>query len=457
MSRYIVAVEIGSSKIKGALGELDNSGTLHVRGIEEEHQHPNFVRYGHVQNVKEVATELNKVISRLNARIPRAKITGVYVAVGGRSLMTTPARLEETLPDLTEVTPEIVERLLGRARTISPDRELLDVEATEYQVDGKSQGINPVGILGREISARVNLVTIRSQILRNLSLAITEKLGLKINGYVVRPMALSDLILTDEERRLGAMLVDCGAETTTVSIYKKGSLQYLATIPLGSRHITRDLTALPCTEERAETIKVTMGNASPDAQRSGDESFGEIDVTEINNYIRMRAGEIAANVSAQIEYSGLETRSLPCGIILVGGGARLKGLAELLGSETSLPVRAGTIPPSLRISGPKLRPDEDIDIIATLNRLIDAPLKPCVTEPEPEQGAEQANQGRDAAKQQNAAAAGRTSDEDEWTDENDGDDDVEYPKRKGFWSTVFGSIKKSVAPLDEPDEDEFTK
>ena len=140
-SSYIVAIEIGSSKIKGAVGQIDASGALTVKGIEEENQHPNFVRYGCVQNVKEVANELNRVIVKLNNRISPEKISAVYLGVGGRSLKTTPATLSLSLADDTEVTCEIVERLLSRARVAGTDMELLDVVPEEFQVDGKSQGV----------------------------------------------------------------------------------------------------------------------------------------------------------------------------------------------------------------------------------------------------------------------------------------------------------------------------
>ena len=450
MSRSIVAIEIGSSKIKGAIGELDPSGALLIRGIEEIQQQPNIVSYGLVQNVREVANELKRVISALDSRLTKSTISGVYVAIGGRSLKSTPALLEEHLPGITEVTPEIVEQLMERARTTSPDRTLLEVLPTEYRIDGKAQGTNPIGILGSEMQAHVNLVTIRTQLMRNLQMAISDKLGLNINGFVVRPLAISNLVMTDEERRLGAMLVDFGAETTTVSIYKKGTLQYLATIPLGSRHITRDLTELPYTEERAEEIKKTMGNAMPSKTTAVD-TLSQIDTTEINNYICMRAGEIAANIAAQISYAGMSIQDLPCGVILVGGGANLRGFVELVGQETGLPVRRGTTPSSVRVLGAKLNPVQDMDIVAIMNALAVDDLKECLTDkqqqdPEPHKES-----------QQTQAPATKTADEEPFDDEETDDEDIETIKKPGLFRRIFSGIQRSMAPLDEDDSDEDFK
>lgn len=436
---YIVAVEIGSSKIKGAVGQVDPSGTLIVKGIEEEHQHPNYVRYGCVQNVKEVANELNRVITKLNNRIAPSKISAVYLGVGGRSLKTTPAHLGITLADDTEVTPEMVENLLGRARVVAPDTEKLEVEPVEYQVDGKSRGVEPVGMLARELAATVNIVSCRSQILRNLQLSVNEKLNLPINGYVVRPMALADLVLTSDEKRLGTMMVDCGAETTTVAIYKGGVLVYLATIPLGSRHITRDLMTLPALEERADEIKRTIGDAHPDESHRGG-SPDEIDTSKINTIVAARASEIVANIGAQIEYAKLTASDLTGGIVIVGGGAMLKGFAESLAQATGMNVRRGSLPPSVRVTGSKISTTEDLDVISLLYRLsLRESLSPCTVEPEPT--------AQPVAAQPEPEPAGDFDEEDE--------DEVEITKTS-FMSKLWGKMKGlgGTTELDSFDDEE---
>lgn len=435
-SRYIVAIEIGSSKIKGAVGLTDSSGVLTVKGIEEEHQHPNYVRYGCVQNVKEVANELKRVIAKLDNRIAPEKISAVYLGVGGRSLRSTAARLNLSLAEDTEVTPEIVDRLLSRATVAGADQDLLDVEAMEYQVDGKSQGADPVGLLGHDISASVNIVSCRSQIRRNLQLAVKEKLDLRINGYIVRPMAMADLVLSSDEKRLGAMLVDCGAETTTVAIYKGGALVYLATLPLGSRHITRDITlALPYLEERAEELKRAVGSASPDSYRGG--SIEETDTTQLNNIVSARAAEIIANVNAQIEYAGLNATDLPGGVVLVGGGSMLQGFAEELERATMLQVRRGSLPATVRVSGSKISTSEDLDVIALLYRVAceNDLVKPCTVAP----------------RVTDTTVVNDDRDGEFGFDEEEDDDTTPFPEepKTSLVSRWFNRLKGSMKPSDD--------
>ncbi len=435
-SPYIVAIEIGSSKIKGAVAQIDPSGTLTVKGIEEENQHPNFVRYGCVQNVKEVANELNRVIVKLNNRISPEKISAVYLGVGGRSLKTTPATLNLSLADDTEVTHEIVEQLLSRARVAGTDMKLLDVEPEEFQVDGKSQGVDPVGVLGHEIAAKVNIVSCRNQLMRNLQLAVNEKLNISINGYVVRPMALADLVLTVDEKRLGVMLVDCGAETTTVAIYKNGVLNYLATLPIGSRHITRDLTALlPYTEERAEELKRAVGTAN--AMEAHRATMDEVDTTQINNIVSARAAEIITNINAQLEYAGLVATGLPAGIVLVGGGAMLQGFAEELGKVTTLSVRRGSLPATVRVTGSKISTSEDLDVISLLYVLsLQDKVKPCTIAPAKEVPGDETD--------------GDSDEDNDFEDdfEEDFDDENQKP-RKNIFSKLFGSLKNQVTSTPE--------
>lgn len=442
-SPYIVAVEIGSSKIKGAVGHLDPSGTLVVKGIEEEHQHPNYVRYGCVQNVKEVANELNRVITKLNNRISPSKISAVYLGVGGRSLKATPADIHLTLAEDTEVTAEMVERLLNRAGVAASDVEKLAVEPVEYIVDGKSQGADPVGLIAHELAARVNVVTCRSQILRNLQLSVKEKLNLPINDYIVRPIAMADLVLTNEEKRLGVMLVDCGAETTTVAIYKGGALQYLATIPLGSRHITRDLTTLSLLEERADEIKRTIGDARPDESHGGTPE--EIDNSRFNNVIAARTSEIVANIAAQVEYAAMTTADLASGIVIVGGGSILKGFAESLAQFTSLSVRRGALPVSVKILGSKISTTEDLDVISLLYELsLRDNLKPCTVEPDPV-----------------VTPTSDASDESDKSDESDfeeeADEEIEQIKKpKTSFGGIIANLWKNIqkpAELDSYDDE----
>ena len=162
------------------------------------------------------------------------------------------------------------------------------------------------------------------------------------------------------------MLVDMGAETTTVSIYKDGSLVYLSTLPLGGRNITRDITiGLNVLEDTAERVKKNISN--PLDKNVDRVSIEGVNSTDAANYIVARAGEIIANVKQQITYAGVKLTDLH-NIVLIGGGAQLQGIARKLEDEIKLKVRIGSYPKSLNILDHNINRAEYVQLFSLLTK-----------------------------------------------------------------------------------------
>ncbi len=468
--RYIVAFEIGSSKIRGAVGVVDNSGVVDVIAVEEE-KLTDRVRYGCIQNV-DVANAIDTVVERLQAypAVEPRTITGVYVGLGGRSLTSTMVDVSMQLPVETEITEPIITELKKRAAaTTDPDRDTVDVVPVRFTVDNKTQ-TSPVGTFGQSLSARATVLSCSPQIKRILRRVITDRLGLNINGYITRPLAEAAMVLTEDERRLGCMFVDFGAETTTVSVYRGGAPVYVATLPIGSRNITLDLIALNYIEERAEEIKKVSGNAlAVDAARRGKGYAEGIDYTDINNYVHARADEIVANIIAQIEYAGVTAADLPGGIVIVGGGARLRGFNELLQQQSKLPVRQGAPSASVRITDGSIHGTEMVDVISVLVAASRMPEAECLT-PMPENTGETAdvrgytnydNLKDDDGEDESASRIGRDDDSDYEEEEKKkskkpkGENQEQAPSRGGF-SSILSKMKESISRMTA-DDTEFTE
>lgn len=378
--RYIVALEIGSSKIRGAVAVADEAGMVDVIAVEEE-KLIDSVRYGCIQNV-DVSNAISRVCERLEVypRLKDATITGAYVGIGGKSLSSKIVEVSTTLPAEMEITSQLVADLKTKAEGLIDDtRDVVEVVPVRFTVDNKAQN-NPVGSYGQQLGARMAAVSCMPQIKRMLRRVLNERLGIDINGYIVRPLAEAAMALTDDERRLGCMFVDFGAETTTVAIYKNGAPVYLATIPIGSRNITIDLTSLNYIEERAEEIKRISGNAMPQEGIRKPGADG-IDYSEVNNYVHARAAEIIQNIVAQIEYAGLKAADLPGGIVIVGGGARLRGFNDLLGKQSKMKVRMGSVQGPVRISDGAIHPADTLDVISLLLAASKLPDAVCVELP----------------------------------------------------------------------------
>ena len=178
------------------------------------------------------------------------------------------------------------------------------------------------------------------------------------------------------------MLVDFGAETVTVSIYRHGRLQYLQTIPMGSRNITRDITALNYLEEMAEDLKIDGGNALSTPEPVPTYSGKGFDFGQINNYVSARAGEIIANINEHIKYAGLTPDRLPAGIILIGRGSKLNGFDRRLENLTTLKVRFGTPGNRIRILDGRVNSTEHVDVISILAEAVKSrEIQECMTLP----------------------------------------------------------------------------
>lgn len=365
--RYIAALEISSSKILGAVARVAPTGQLEIVAAEQE-KTSEGVRYGVIRNLEETAMKVAQVIEKLerNVVLGGRKIAGVFIGMSGRSLRSVSKEVSLQLPPETEITEEIMNRLQEQALRAPVDSSLEVVDAIPrgFLVDGIEMR-QPKGNLGSSISATYDLIVCRPELRRNIERTIAEKLGLRIDGIVVTAMAASSLVLTDEDRRPGCMLVDFGAETTTTSIYKDGHLCYFATIPMGSRHITRDLTTLetPLLEERAEDIKTTSGNAMPNEGERSLNIHG-LENDKINAVIVARAEEIAANILEQPTYAGLKLSELPAGAVCIGGGFKLNNMLQVMSRD--IRARAGQLPASVRVETARVPSGDLIGVASVL-------------------------------------------------------------------------------------------
>lgn len=364
---YVAALEIGSSKITGAVGVFTEDRTLRILALEQEDSRDS-VRYGIIQNPEEVAGRVNRILERLNANpaVAPRHITGVYVGLSGRSMRSVESEVKLSYPDEIEFTSEILRQLRNDATTVAIDNNLqvLATEPRSYHIDGLETS-SPKGAMGKRISATFDIIVGRTELKRNIQRSLTERTNVAIRGLIVTPLAAANIVLKDEEKRLGCMLVDFGAETTSVSIYRKGSLCYFATLPLGGRNITRDLTSLSILEEKAEEIKIESGKAIA-AETPSSLNLGGIKLSDISNLVVARSEEIVANVIEQIKYAGLKEKDLPGGIICIGKGSQLNGLLELLEVQSGLNARLGHLPAFIQANEPRAKRPDTIQTAALL-------------------------------------------------------------------------------------------
>ena len=372
--KFVVALELGSSRAKIGIAGFkpgDSQKTLTVYNMATMPT-VDIVRYGRITNIREVTETVSSLLYAIDKKNPiegRA-IRGLFISIGGRTLKSHKIKSCIVLPERREVTEDLMDRLQSEAiNSFSTGNELIAVEPVSYAID-KLQTPRPLGSLGSRIEGEYVAVMCHPSNKNDLIDVVYNRVKLDICGIAVRPIALAQLVLSKQETNAGCMLVDFGAETITVSIYKKCALQYLATIPIGSRLITRDLAAtLSLTDEEAENLKISMGDAMPEASDTGSDDETQ---TTVNAVVSARLVDIVANIAAQPGFAGLEAKSLSGGIILTGAGARLKNFARLLENNTGMKVRMATLPANIVINDTEMAAPENLDLIALLKAAADS-------------------------------------------------------------------------------------
>ena len=348
-TNFIAVVDLGTAHMVGMVGAKDAAGIMTIIAHEIEDS-ATSIRRGGVYNVEEAASKIKRLILKLNNKLEGAKIGKVYVGIGGQSLRTIDHSVFKVLGAEGVVTTEIIENLYKECRNFHPD--MLDVLATvspTYFVDDKQED-NPVGIPCNRIEARYKLVVGRPSLKRYVINSILERAGIEIAEIIVSPLALANVVLSEDEKNLGCAMIGFGAGTTSLTVFKGGKLVGLSVIPLGSHLITRDIVSLRLVESEAERVKVTYGSAlvekDNDAtiQVSSAEGLGlrEIKLAELNNIVEARMKEILENVFARLEAMEIASE-LGAGIVISGGGAALKNLPTAIKDRLNVDVRYASI------------------------------------------------------------------------------------------------------------------
>ena len=337
MAEFIVAIELGSTKITGIAGKKNLDGSITVLAVVRENS-TQCIRKGVVYNIDKTVQCLTNIVTKLKTAL-KTDIAHVYVGVGGQSMRSVRNVIVKDLPSDTIVSQEMVNQLMDANRTMSyPDREILEAATQEYKVDQQYQ-LDPVGIQCTRLEGNfLNILWLRTYY-RNLNKCF-DQAGIAIAEMYLAPMVLADSVLTEAEKRAGCVLVDLGAETTTVSVYYKNILRHLAVIPLGSNNITKDIASLQMEEADAEKMKIKYASAFTDNSDIDNSLMLSIDAErqiESRKFIEVveaRVEEIIENVWFQVpaEYAN----NLLGGIILTGGGSNLRNIETAFRNHTHI-------------------------------------------------------------------------------------------------------------------------
>lgn len=368
----IVGLDIGTSKVCAVVARPDpeNPGGVHVLGVGSAPS--DGLNRGVVVNIEKTVRSISAAIEGARSQ-SGVDIDRVIVGIAGDHIESFPSRGVVTISDPEQVVSQAdVDRLLADARKISlpSDRRILHVIPQEYIIDGQVGISDPVGMSGLRMEANVHVITGLSTAAQNIHRCV-ERAGLEVERLVLEPLGSSYAVLDEDEREVGVGLIDIGAGTTDIAIFEDNTIRHTSVVGIAGHMVTNDIRkGLGIIGEQAERIKREYGYAYG-AMILNDESFMipgiggrkpmEVTRSMLARIIQPRMEEILEIALGEMQRSGF-VRHLSAGVVLTGGGALLRGSAELAAEVLGMPVKIG-IPSGF--SGGALAPEVESPIYAT--------------------------------------------------------------------------------------------
>ncbi len=346
-SELVVGLDIGTTKICVVVGEVTPESGVDIVGIGTSPS--SGLRKGVVVKIEQTVQSIQKALEEAEL-MAGCEIRSVYAGIAGSHIKGFNSHGVIAIKD-GEVTAKDVERAMDAARAIAIplDREVLHTLPQEYIVDEQHGIVDPLGMSGVRLEVHVHIVTGAVTSAQNL-VRSCQRAGLDVSDIVLESLASAKAVLTQEERELGAALVDIGGGTTDIAILHNDAIRYTGALPLGGQNLTNDIAyGLRTPMLSAEEIKIKYGCSLVDMVRPDEvievPSVGGREARPISRQIlaeicQPRMAEILSLVDLELTRSGYKNLAA-AGVILTGGTALMQGAQELAEEIFNMPTRVG--------------------------------------------------------------------------------------------------------------------
>jgi cell division protein FtsA len=344
---FATVVDIGSTKITGLAGEKDQNGKIRILGHAIVPSRG--IKRGIILNPGELALALEELIAQLESQTGE-KIKTVDVSLAGQGISTI----------VYEGVRHIESGIVTRSDMDYLENEALKMPLTPgnriYHMFPRSFGIGddpnvsvPVGHEGRKLTARYTIMSAPSSYQESVEKALSAT-GIQLGNFVLSPYAISEAVVSGEEKDLGVVVMDIGGGNTKMTTYIDGKLINMAVIPFGGEVITKDIKeTFTILLKKAERLKIEYGQAIGDFAEEekvvsipGSEGWEkkEISFKSLAYIIQARLEEIIDSVYQEIEKSE-QARLTFQGIVLTGGTSKMLNLLQLVKYRTGMDARLG--------------------------------------------------------------------------------------------------------------------
>ncbi|CAK8162649.1 Cell division protein FtsA [Candidatus Xenohaliotis californiensis] len=346
----IAILDIGSSKIAALLSRMYDGGISVIGCVCKPSQ---GVKNGIIVDIRKAVAAMALAIEELE-NVCSENIESVYISIAGCGLSSRNLSFE-ILNGNNEIGDREIKTIIDKGyESIKEDERLsaLHCLPIEYVLDGTPGIVNPYGMYGSCLAVKLHMVTANKPPLINVASCL-NRCHLTPAGYIATPYANGFACISNDDKNLGAILIDIGGGTTSIGIYKDNNLTHTETLPIGGINITKDIAcAFSLSINVAEKIKILYGSLYPVSDYSEIIEYDDINETtqaedlnpiskfDLCDVISARVDEIISMVSNKLLRvpSGLHIFRK---IVLTGGVSKTEGLREKFAKKFNTTVIRG--------------------------------------------------------------------------------------------------------------------
>jgi cell division protein FtsA len=348
-SSIIVGLEIGTSKICAVVGDMSAANTLNIIGVGQARSRG--VRKGEIADATLAGEDVRNAIDEAE-QMANVEIRSVYLGVTGNHVRGFNNRGVHPVASADrEITGEDVQDVVKNAKAINlpVDHTVIHAIRQLFQVDSQHGIQNPVGMFGAKLEVDVHVVHGQMNRLKN-PIAVVRGLQLEVEEVVFTGLASALALLSNEQKELGALVIDLGAGAAEYVVYSNGVIQHTGVLAIGGDHISNDLAyGLKLPLKKAEQMKIERGGAFVDDSVKGQTiaSDGDlglpariINLEHLRRIMSLRLEETFQLIESELSSLGLLDR-LRAGVFICGGGARIPGIQMLAENIFQMPAFPG--------------------------------------------------------------------------------------------------------------------
>jgi cell division protein FtsA len=347
-SDLITGLDIGTSSLKVVVADCRGRRPVVLHVYEEEAL---GLRKGAVIDLSEASHAINRVVAEVK-KVSKAAAKNIYVSIGTpQAKMQTSRGIVAVSRADAEIYQDDIDRAVRASQAVNlpQNRTIIHTLTKEFMVDGVGDIVDPLGLSGSRLEVQSLIIDAFSPHIKSLIRAV-ELSGGDVSGLVFSPLVAARAALSKRQRDLGTALIDLGFGTTGVTVYEENRLLGVSKFPVGASNIANDLAVgLKIPVDAAEEIKLHYGYAIA-------REVGTKEVVELGKFVPEAKGNVSRRFIAEIIESRLEEifdmvsnelkliqkfGQLPGGVVLVGGGAKLPGLTDLVKQEMKLAAQIG--------------------------------------------------------------------------------------------------------------------